>query len=257
MCDPFLDMQELSIIVPVRLESSRFPHKPLFKIRGKPLILWTAERIVEQVPELPLYFAVEDPTVYKLLDSNGFQVILTKSSHPTGTDRIAEANETIGAEYVINVQGDEPLITGPQIRVLEELIRGPADMATLATRFGKEEDLRDPDKVKVVLDKESRALYFSRAPIPFARGHRGYVDARWLEGNECYWHLGVYAYTASFLKEYGTLPQGRLERVEMLEQLRALEHGYEIRVGICQERTIGIDSIGDAAEFEKILRASS
>ena len=250
-------MQELSIVVPVRLASSRFPRKPLFEILGKPLVLWTAERIVDQVPEFPLYFAVEDTIVYKLLESNGFRVILTKAGHPSGTDRIAEANETIGAEYVINVQGDEPLITGRQIRDLEELIRGPADMATLATRFGKEEDLRDPDKVKVVLDSESRALYFSRAPIPFARGHRGYVDARWLEENECYWHLGVYAYSASFLKEFGTLPRGRLERIEMLEQLRALEHGYEIRVGICQERTIGIDSIEDAAEFERTLKAGS
>ena len=247
-------MQELSIVVPVRLASSRFPRKPLFEILGKPLVLWTAERIVDQVPEFPLYFAVEDAVVFELLESNGYRAILTKSGHPSGTDRIAEANETIGAEYVINVQGDEPLITGSQIRALEELIRGPADMATLATRFSREEDLRDPDKVKVVLDNESRALYFSRAPIPFARGHRGYVDAKWLERYACYWHLGVYAYTASFLREFGTLPQGRLERIEMLEQLRALENSYEIRVGICQERTIGIDSIQDAAEFERTLR---
>ena len=248
-------MQEIAIVVPVRLASSRFPGKPLFEIKGRPLILWTAQRIADEAPELPLFFAVEDDEVSKLLETNGYRVISTASDHPSGTDRIAEANEEIGADYVINVQGDEPMISARQILTLQELILDSADMATLASPFRKEEDFRDPDKVKVVLDSSNHALYFSRSPIPFAREHRGYVDANWLKENHCYWHLGIYAYSASFLKQFKNMPRGRLEQIEMLEQLRALENGITIVVGITAERTIGIDSLEDAAQFERFLEA--
>ncbi len=245
--------QDIAIVVPVRLAASRFPGKPLYEIKGKPLILWTGERIAEQVPDLPLFFAAEDQIVATVLENRGFDVIRTSKEHPSGTDRIAEANESIRAEFIINVQGDEPTVTGQQINMLADLIRGEADMTTLATPFLTEEDFRDPDKVKVVVDANHQALYFSRSPIPFAREHRGFVDADWLRQNHCFWHLGMYSYKADFLRLFQRLPRGRLEAIEMLEQLRALENGYKVAVGLTEQRTIGIDTPEDAAAFERFL----
>lgn len=246
-------MSEIAIVVPARLASQRFPRKPLFEIKGKPLLLWTAERIAAVAPDIPCYFAVEDSAVRNMLQAHGYKPIMTASDHPSGTDRIAEANDEIGADFVINVQGDEPMVTASQIETLAGLIRGPVDMATLATHFKSEGDFHDPNKVKVVLDLEGRALYFSRSPIPFAREYKGYVDSAWLQDNPCFWHLGMYAYSAGFLEKFRELPQGHLESIERLEQLRALENGFSIAVGFTEERSMGIDTPGDAAVFEKLL----
>lgn len=246
-------MQDIAIVVPVRLAATRFPGKPLYKIRGKPLILWTGERITEQAPDFPLYFAVEDESVAILLEGWGFDVVRTSNNHSSGTDRIAEANETIRAKHIINVQGDEPTVTGKQIKALGDLIRGEPVMGTLATPFLTEEDFCDSDKVKVVIDSNHNALYFSRAPIPFSRQQRGRLDVNWLRENHCFWHLGMYAYTADFLQLFQELPRGCLEMIEMLEQLRALENGFKVAVGITDQATIGIDTPEDAASFERYL----
>ena len=245
--------QDIAIVVPVRLAAVRFPGKPLYEIKGKPLILWTGERVAEQAPDLPLYFAAEDESVAILLEERGFDVIRTSKNHSSGTDRIAEANETIRARYIINVQGDEPTVTERQIKALADLVRGEAVMGTLATPFLAEEDFRDPNKVKVVVDANRHALYFSRSPIPFARQRHGYVDADWLQKNDCFWHLGMYAYKADFLRLFRKLPRGQLETIEMLEQLRALENGYKVAVGLTDQPTIGIDTPEDAAAFERYL----
>ena len=165
-------MSNIAIVVPARLTSKRFPRKLLHPIQDKPLILWTAERITFQVPDLPLYFAVEDQELFNLLKDRGYQPIITSDQHPCGTDRIAEANEKIQAEFIINVQADEPLVTWSQIKTLSELIQNPnVEMATLATPFQNAEDFNNPDKVKVVFDNQYRALYFSRSMIPFARDY--------------------------------------------------------------------------------------
>ena len=246
-------MPEIAIVVPARLASMRFPRKLLYEIKGKPLILWTAERIASQAPNLPLYFAVDDTTLGDLLAAHGFESILTSQKHPSGTDRIAEANDRIGADYVINVQADEPMVTKDQIDTLARLIRDQADMATLAAPFRREEDFNDYNKVKVVLNDKGRALYFSRSPIPFAREHKGFVDAAWLQKKNALWHLGLYAYSAEFLKKFRNLAPGRLERIEKLEQLRALENGFTIAVGISKKANIGIDTPEDAAAFEALL----
>ena len=185
-------MPKTAIIVPCRLESTRFPRKLLHPVRGKPLLLWVAERIAAQAPGLPLHFAVDHELLAAPLRAAGFAVVMTDPRHPSGTDRLAEANRTIRADRVINVQADEPLVTAAQLGALATLIAGRAPMATLATPFRTAADFLNPNQVKVVfsgtgilpvgLGKASehgqdaratpsggRALYFSRAPIPFAR----------------------------------------------------------------------------------------
>ena len=243
-----------SIIVPARLASTRFPRKLLHEVQGKPIIVWTAERIRSVAPEFPLYFAVDDAAVAACLESAGFNSVRTNPDHPSGTDRLAEANAEIGAPSVINVQGDEPLVTGAQIRALAEGLQGEAAISTLAIPFTRPEDFANPNQVKVARDRAGYALYFSRAPIPFSRDAAGQIDAAWLAANPCYRHLGLYAYDAEFLKAFSSLEPGFHEQIEKLEQLRAMEHGYRIQVGITDQATVGIDTPEDVAEFEAALQ---
>jgi 3-deoxy-manno-octulosonate cytidylyltransferase (CMP-KDO synthetase) len=244
---------DVAIIVPCRLESTRFPRKLLHEIKRKPLVLWVAERIKREAPELPLFFAVDDPLLAKPLDGAGFKTILTSVKHPSGTDRIAEANVAVGARHVVNVQADEPLVTGAQIRCLAELIAGPVDMATLATPFARAVDFANPNQVKVVLRNDGRALYFSRSPMPYARDRAGRGDDAWVAANPCYRHLGLYAYKAALLERFASLPPGKLEQIEKLEQLRVLENGFEIAVGFTRDASIGVDTPEDAVKFEAAL----
>lgn len=241
------------IIVPTRLTSTRFPRKLLHPVQGKPVILWTAERIRAVAPEFALYFAVDDAELEDCLGGAGYQTVMTRPDHPSGTDRLAEANASIGAPAVINVQGDEPLVTGEQIRALAAGLENGVAMSTLAVRFERPEDFANPNQVKVVRDRAGLALYFSRSPIPFARDQQGQVDAAWLAENPVCRHLGLYAYTADFLAAFSTLEPGFLEGLEKLEQLRALEHGYKIHVGLTDQPTIGIDTPEDLAAFEVAL----
>ena len=178
---------------------------------------------------------------------------MTRSDHASGTDRIAEANRSIRAARVINVQADEPLVSARQIALLDGLITGPADMATLATRFSTADDFRNPNQVKVVCDSGGRALYFSRAPIPNPRERSADIDDAWVAANPCFKHLGLYAYKAELLEAFAGLPPGRLEGIECLEQLRVLESGRQIAVGITDEPSIGIDTPEDARKFAEHL----
>jgi 3-deoxy-manno-octulosonate cytidylyltransferase (CMP-KDO synthetase) len=239
--------------VPTRLTSTRFPRKLLHPVQGKPVILWTAERIRAVAPEFSLYFAVDDTELEDCLGTAGYQTVMTRPDHPSGTDRLAEANAVVGAEAVINVQGDEPLVTGQQIRALAAGLESGAAMSTLAVPFGSPADFANPNQVKVVRDRAGLALYFSRSPIPFSRDHAGQIDAAWLAQNKVCRHLGLYAYTADFLAEFSHLEPGTLEGIEKLEQLRAMEHGYRIHVGITDQPTIGIDTPEDIAAFEQAL----
>jgi len=245
---------DTAIIVPARLRSVRFPNKLLHNIHGKPLILWTAERLAKEAPDIPTYFAVEDEELEAVLQDAGFSAILTKGDHQCGTDRIAEVNQQIQAEHVLNVQADEPLIQGSQLRKLSELIHEPVDMATLVFPFSNDEDFKNPNCVKAVLDDYGRALYFSRSPIPFPRGVESPIPTEWFLENSCNHHVGVYAYKRDFLSKFTHLQQGDLERIERLEQLRALEHGYQIAVGITQKPTIGVDTPEDASRLEELLQ---
>jgi 3-deoxy-manno-octulosonate cytidylyltransferase (CMP-KDO synthetase) len=212
-----------------------------------------AERINHVAPNLDLWFAVDDGALRDCLAPGGFRTVMTRVDHASGTDRIAEANRTVGADHVINVQADEPMVTAQQIRLLADLIGGAADMATLATRFSNAEDFRNPNQVKVVCDANGRARYFSRAPIPYPRDRGGEPDDAWVAANACFRHLGLYAYKSRFLEDFALLAPGRLEEIERLEQLRAIENGREIAVGFTYDPTIGVDTPEDARRFEEHL----
>lgn len=247
-------MPAFALIVPCRLESTRFPRKLLHPIRGKPLVLWVAERITAEAPDLPLWFAVDHPLLADCIEGAGFRAILTDARHPSGTDRLAEANRTVRASFVINVQADEPLVSGGQIRALQKLIQGDAPMATLCTPFRKAEDFYNPNQVKVVrAPAANRALYFSRSPMPYARDLAGKVDDAWLAAHGCYKHLGLYAYQGDFLEKFVRMAPGKLEQIEKLEQLRVLENGYPIAIDVTDDPTIGVDTAEDAAKFEAHL----
>jgi 3-deoxy-manno-octulosonate cytidylyltransferase (CMP-KDO synthetase) len=249
-------MPRTAIIVPCRLESKRFPRKLLHKIQGKPLVVWVADRIAAVAPHFDLWFAVDDPALAAVLAPGGYRTIMTRIDHPSGTDRIAEANRQVGADWVINVQADEPLVSARQIALLADLIAGPAEMATLASAFQTAADYRNPNQVKVVCDHQGRAMYFSRAPIPYPRDLGAGIDDAWVRANPCFKHLGLYAYKAALLQDFGRLPVGRLERIERLEQLRVLENGRAIAVGITDDPTIGVDTEEDAARFAAHLGAA-
>lgn len=247
-------MSQTAIIVPCRLESTRFPRKLLHSIKGKPLLLWVAERISTQAPEYPLWFAVDHELLRDCLAGAGFKPLMTSSAHQSGTDRLAEANRTVKADYVINVQADEPLVTGRQIRALGEMLHAGAPMATLGTPFKRAADFANPNQVKVVLAPSARrALFFSRSPIPYARDRAGQVDDAWVAANPCFKHLGLYGYNAHLLERFAKLPMGKLEQIEKLEQLRVLENGYEIACDITEDPTIGVDTPDDAVKFGQWL----
>lgn len=247
-------MAQTAIIVPCRLESTRFPRKLLHRIKGRPLLLWVAERIAREAPEFPLVFAVDHELLRECVVGAGFRAVMTSAAHQSGTDRLAEANRTLRADFVINVQADEPLVTGRQIRALADLLAGGAPMATLATPFTRAIDFANPNQVKVVLAPAARrALFFSRAPIPFARDRGGVVDDAWVAVNPCFKHLGLYAYRADLLEKFAGLPPGRLEQIEKLEQLRVLENGYEIACAVTDDPSIGVDTPEDAVKFEQWL----
>lgn len=178
---------------------------------------------------------------------------MTDASHPSGTDRIAQANRQVRASYVINVQADEPLVTDRQIHALARMIQGDCPMATLATPFKRAEDFHNPNQVKVVISKTGRALYFSRSPIPYHRDTAGKVDDAWVAANPCFKHLGLYAYKADYLERFVAMPPGKLEQIEKLEQLRALGAGAQIAVEVTDDPSIGVDTAEDARKFEALV----
>lgn len=255
-----------AVVVPARLASTRMHEKMLHAIHGTPVLQYVAERIRDQVPDIPLYFAVDDERLSELLAKAGFDAIMTDSAHTCGTDRIAEANRTVGADHVVNVQGDQALVTGAQIRSLVELIEGDADMATLGTpleayaKFNErsvEDVYRDPGDVKLVCDRNGDAIYFSRAPIPYFRDSGGAYDSQASTACPVLIHLGLYAYTAEFLEKFSSLASGGLEIAEKLEMLRATEHGYRIAVGVSKDPYIEIDTPEQARDLERYLEKNS
>jgi 3-deoxy-manno-octulosonate cytidylyltransferase (CMP-KDO synthetase) len=238
----------------------------LHGIHGKPVLQWVAERIRDEVPEIPLYFAVDDDRIREMLAGIGFEAIMTDPSHTCGTDRIAEANRTVKADNVINVQGDQALVTAAQIRRLVELIEGDAHMATLGTPIDAYADFnqrtvddvyKDPGDVKLICDRNGNAIYFSRAPIPYFRDAGGAYDGASSDANPVLVHLGLYAYTSKFLQQFSALAPGSLETAEKLEMLRATEHGYPIAVGVSNDPYIEIDTLEQARDFEQYLEKRS
>lgn len=239
-----------TIIVPARLASVRYPEKLLAEVDGVPLILKTARRLREIAPEFELFFAVDGEILFKILEEDGFESILTDPKLASGTDRIATANTLLDRDFVINVQADEPMVGKLHIEALVDGVENaPESMSTLATPFENQDDFYDPNQVKVVVGNEGRAMYFSRSPIPYfmEREKAGFslIEPFPLK------HLGMYAYEKNFLQRFVNYPTGKLEKLEKLEQLRTLEMGEPIAVSTVVQGTVGVDVPGDLLKLSK------
>jgi len=246
-------------IIPARYGSTRFPGKPLAFLKNKPIIQHVYERAKSSKMIDEVFVATDDIRILKFVESFGGKAIITSSEHPSGTDRIAEAVDTLLKEgynlqessIVINLQGDEPLIKREMIDQLIDLMKNENNfIGTLAKRIEKEEDFFNPNIVKVVFDKKGYALYFSRSPIPFDREKfiKGFSN-----NNFMYKHIGIYGYTVKILREFVNLPSSVLEKVESLEQLRALENGIKIKVSITEYDSFGIDTPDDLKTAERLF----
>ena len=234
-------------VIPARYASTRLPGKPLADICGKPMICRVLERASRAQKTEKVIVATDDERIYDAVRAEGGEAILTRADHPTGTDRLAEVAEAYPeVDLIVNVQGDEPLI---EPSVIDELI-APFEMdenlpmATVMVRMDDAAEQLNPNNVKVIVDKLGYALYFSRSLVPYPRAAAGPV----------YKHIGIYAYRRDFLLRYARLEPTPLERAESLEQLRALENGYGIRVLETDCRFVGVDTPEDLALVNKIYR---
>ncbi len=239
-------------IIPARYQSNRFEGKPLAKINGKPMIQHVVERAMQVDLLSMVVVATDDRRIAEVVHSFGAQVVMTSPDHASGTDRLAEAAELLDiAEHdvVVNIQGDQPLFPPEVIaQVAEPLLDDPAlHMSTLIYRIIRAEEITDPNHVKTVFDCHHNALYFSRSPIPFQRNPEEDRTPTY------YKHLGFYGYRKDFLLTFVGLPEGEWERFEKLEQLRALEYGYTIRVIETKHDSIEVDTPADIRRVEKIL----
>jgi 3-deoxy-manno-octulosonate cytidylyltransferase (CMP-KDO synthetase) len=241
------------VIIPSRFGSTRFDGKPLASICGKPMIQWVYERALLADCVDAVYVATDDDRIRRAVETFNGQVIMTAAACRSGTDRVAEAAQRIGLaldDVVVNIQGDQPMVDP---RCFDALVqpfqRDPTiRMSTLAFAIVDEREITDPKDVKVVFDKNGDALYFSRATIPCGRdGSNGYA---------VYKHLGIYAYTRHFLERFRALAQGRLESIEKLEQLRAMEHGYRIRVVVTPYDSPEVDLPIDIQRIETKMAAA-
>jgi 3-deoxy-manno-octulosonate cytidylyltransferase (CMP-KDO synthetase) len=261
---PPISREQVVAIIPARHASSRFPGKAIVDIAGKPMIQWVYERTCQASGVGRVLVATDDERIFQVVQGFGGQAVMTSASHPTGTDRLAEVAAGLDAELVVNVQGDEPLIEPTAI----DAALGPFNddatlvMSTLRCPIPTLDELFDISVTKVVTDAQDFALYFSKAPIPYHRDSWGpiatMVPRLRLAGGTApivgWRHIGLYVYRRTFLLAYARLPQTPLERLEQLEQLRALEHGYRIKVVPTQYVSVGVDTPEDVAKVRRLLR---
>ena len=249
-------------IIPARYASTRFPGKPLAMLGGKTVIQRVYEQVVGVLGEA--YVATDDDRIISCVDAFGGQAVITRTDHKSGTDRIEEAVEKVfpdhsgnldNSDVIINVQGDEPFIQPSQIESLMSLFSDPeTQIGTLGKYFESLEAVENPNSPKIVVDNRGFALYFSRSVIPFIRNK---VREEWLGHYPFLKHLGIYAYRRDVLREVTQLPLSSLEKTEGLEQLRWLQNGYRIRVGLTDTETVGIDTPEDLLRAEIFLREKS
>lgn len=241
-------------IIPARYASTRFPAKPLAMLGGKTVI----QRVYEQVSKSldAVYVATDDQRIYQAVEQFGGKVVMTGTDLKSGTDRCQQAYQRIGETYdvIVNIQGDEPFIQSAQLDTIRKCFDDPdTQIATLVKPFTPEqgfEALANVNSPKVVVDKNMRAIYFSRSIIPYIRKGE---QKDWMTMHTYYKHIGLYAYRAEVLAEITALPQSSLEIAESLEQLRWIENGYTIKVGVTDIETIGIDTPEDLARAERFL----
>ncbi|MDH3975823.1 MAG: 3-deoxy-manno-octulosonate cytidylyltransferase [Deltaproteobacteria bacterium] len=242
---------KVTAILPARYASTRFEGKPLADILGKPMIQHVYERVKMAKNVENVLVATDDQRIFDAVAAFGGEVLMTSSHHPTGTDRLAEVAAGIDSDFIVNVQGDEPLI---QPEMIDEAIAPMIDdpslvMGTLKCLIKEPETLKESDIVKVVVDKDDFALYFSRFPIPFVRDESG-------EGRAVNYfrHIGLYVYKRQFLLDFAAMKPSPLENAEKLEQLRALENGFKIKVVTTDHESIGVDRPEDLEKVKEIMK---
>jgi 3-deoxy-manno-octulosonate cytidylyltransferase (CMP-KDO synthetase) len=237
-------------IIPSRYGSTRFKGKPLALIAGKPMIQWVYDRSKKAESISDVVVATDDQRICDAVKTFGGNAVITSADNRSGTDRVAEASEKIGLsmeDIVVNVQGDQPIFDP---RCIDELVSPffadpDLEMSTLAFKIINTDEITNPKDVKVTFDRQGNALYFSRSPIPYGRDASLSFDT--------YKHLGFYAYTRRFLETFRRLPEGKLEVVEKLEQLRAIEHGHSIKVVVTEYDSPEVDLPEDVIRIEKII----
>ncbi len=239
-------------IIPARYSSTRFPGKPLALLAGKPVIQHVYEKVSQTISNT--WVATDDERIFNKVKEFGGKAVMTRENHQSGTDRIQEAVTRINtdAEIVINIQGDEPFIQQSQIETICQLFNDPnTQIATIGKVFTNIQEVENCNSPKIVIDNSQFAMYFSRSVIPFVRG----VEKKeWLNHYPFLKHLGIYAYQRNVLEKITQLPQSSLEKAESLEQLRWLQNGYRIKVGLTNIETIGIDTPEDLENAEHYLR---
>jgi 3-deoxy-manno-octulosonate cytidylyltransferase (CMP-KDO synthetase) len=237
-------------VIPARFSSTRFPGKVLAQIAGKTMLQHVYERASLSTYLTSILIATDDDRVYSAAKNFGARVRMTRADHLSGTDRVAEAASALDAEIVVNIQGDEPLIDPAAIdaAILPMVHEPELIMGTLKKRIEDAREITDPNVVKVVTDRAGDAIYFSRCPIPFEREKS--VDTPYFK------HIGLYVYQRDFLLAYSALPVGPLETAERLEQLRALENGFRIRVVETEYESLGVDTPDDLERVSRLFDAS-
>ena len=234
-------------VIPARYASTRLPGKPLKDIAGKPMICRVYDRAIQAQKVSDTIVATDDERIVTAVEANGGKAMMTKADHPTGTDRLAEVAEAFpDVDLIINVQGDEPLIEPGLIDELAAVFEMDSElkMATVKTEMTERAEIENPNNVKVVTDKNGYALYFSRSVMPYPR----------IEGCPVYKHIGIYAYKRDFLLSYAKMESTPLEQSESLEQLRALENGYRIKVVETKSKFVGVDTVEDLERVNEIYR---
>jgi 3-deoxy-manno-octulosonate cytidylyltransferase (CMP-KDO synthetase) len=240
-------------VIPARYAATRLPGKPLVSLDGKPMIQRVWERAAQASRISRVIIATDDERILKAAAGFGAEAVMTRSEHRSGTERVAEVAAHIagaGNDVFVNVQGDEPLVEPEAIDTLVAAVESDegVSVATLMVPIAKPADIMDPNIVKVVLDFDDNALYFSCAPIPWVRDRESPVHAQHMK------HLGLYAFRREALVDFATLPVGDLERIEQLEQLRWMENGYKIRVAETHHDSVSVDVAEDVARVEQLLR---
>ncbi len=246
-----------TVLIPARLASTRLPNKPLADIGGAPMVVRVAQRVMQvtsSAGRVRVVVAADSPEIITACQAHGIQALLTRTDHPSGSDRLAEACQLLGLaddEIVVNVQGDEPLIDPSLVGAVADLLsqRPEASMSTAAHAIDNWQDFTNPNVVKVVLDARGLALYFSRAPIPHGRDQPGTLPSP-----APLRHIGIYGYRVGFLRQFPSLPQAPIEITEALEQLRAMWHGHRIAVHVSQHAPgPGVDTPEDLERVRRLF----
>lgn len=239
-------------IIPARYEASRFQGKVLADIGGKPMIQHVWERAKKAHMLDDLIIAADDDRIIKVVEAFGGKALFTSKSHPSGTDRLREIANPLDVDIIINIQADEPLLHHSMIDNLVSVLREDKDavMVSLMRKIESSYEMDNPNVVKVVVDKNNFALYFSRSPIPYIRDREGLSERG---RSHLYKHIGLYAYTKDFLFTFANLPSSSLEKYEKLEQLRALENGYKVKMVETKYDTVGVDTPQDLEEAKRRL----